>query len=338
MTRTTALLALLAFPAPLLAQEAEEPEPAPPAATAPAVVPAVLPRLREPMGTLPRTRLLQPLQIVQPVEPAGDPNEVMPAQAIEPANDPFADEAFPEDPAADEAVQQALDDGFGDEAFGDDAFGDEAAGDDAFGDEAAGADEHGADDAEVHVTDTAADHGEHAPGAPHEEEHGEAHGTNWPAMILNFLLWAGIVGFLLKKPLTTYLHNRRVAVVEGLEESRRIKAEAEAKHAEYTERLAHLDEELAKLRQEMIQAGEAERDRIIAEAESRAARMRRDAQFVVDQQMKQLKKDLTREAIEAAVKAAEEVLTAQTGAADQERLAKAYLGDVASSMREKVQA
>lgn len=336
MTRTTAMLAtlaLLAFPAALLAQEAEEPEPTPPAATAPALVPSVVPRLREPMGTLPRTRLLQPLQIVQPAEPAGDPNEVMPAQAIEPAgDDPFADEAFPEDPAADEAVQQALDDGFGDEAFGDEAFGD-----DAFGDEAAGA-EHGADDAEVHVTDTAADHGEHAPGAPHEEEHGEAHGTNWPAMILNFLLWAGIVGFLLKKPLTTYLHNRRVAVVEGLEESRRIKAEAEAKHAEYTERLAHLDEELAKLRQEMIQAGEAERDRIIAEAESRAARMRRDAQFVVDQQMKQLKKDLTREAIEAAVKAAEEALTAQTGAADQERLAKAYLGDVASSMSEKVQA
>src|SRR5690606_29865617 len=142
-----------------------------------------------------------------------------------------------------------------------------------------------------------------------------------PAMILNFLVWLAIIVFLLRKPLSEYLKNRRVAVLEGLEESKRIKEEAEAKHAEYTERLAHLDEELAKLRQEMIQAGEAERDRIIAEAETRAARMRRDAQFVIDQQMKQLKADLTREAIEAAVKAAGEVLSSQTSGADQERLA-----------------
>jgi F-type H+-transporting ATPase subunit b len=337
MTRNatlSALLALLVLPTSALAQE--ETEPTPPAAAEPAeVAPAEVaaPRLQQPMIRVRQPRLVQPLQApaVEPLEPAGDPNEIMPAQAIEPAqDDALGDEAFPEDPAADQAVQQALDDGFGDEAFGEEG---------GFGEEAVGADEHAAE-ADVHATDAGdADHGEeHAPGAPHDEEHAEAHGQNWPALILNFLLWGAIIVWLLKKPLTSFLQNRRTAVIEGLEESRRIKAEAEAKHAEYTERLAHLDEELAKLRQEMIQAGEAERDRIIAEAESRAARMRRDAQFVVDQQMKQLKADLTREAIEAAVKAAEEVLTAQTGAADQERLAKAYLGDVASSMGEKVQA
>lgn len=335
MTRKStllALLALLALPASALAQEETAPAAAEPAEVAPAEVAA--PRLQQPMIRVRQPRLVQALQApaVEPLEPAGDPNEIMPAQAIEPAQDDDAhgDEAFPEDPAADQAVQQALDDGFGDEAFG---------ADDGFGEEVVGADEHAAE-ADVHATEAGeADHGEeHPPGAPHDEEHGEAHGQNWPALILNFLLWGAIIVWLLKKPLTSFLQNRRTAVIEGLEESRRIKAEAEAKHAEYTERLAHLDEELAKLRQEMIQAGEAERDRIIAEAESRAARMRRDAQFVVDQQMKQLKADLTREAIEAAVKAAEEVLTAQTGAADQERLAKAYLGDVASSMGEKVQA
>lgn len=338
MTRNatlSALLALLVLPTFALAQE--ETEPTPPAAAEPAeVAPAEVaaPRLQQPMIRVRQPRLVQPLQapVVEPLEPAGDPNEIMPAQAIEPAqDDALGDEAFPEDPAADQVVQQALDDGFGDEGVGDEGFGEE----EGLGQEALGVDEHAAE-ADVHATE--AGEAEHAPGAPHDEEHGEAHGQNWPALILNFLLWGAIIVWLLKKPLTSFLQNRRTAVIEGLEESRRIKAEAEAKHAEYTERLAHLDEELAKLRQEMIQAGEAERDRIIAEAESRAARMRRDAQFVVDQQMKQLKADLTREAIEAAVKAAEEVLTAQTGAADQERLAKAYLGDVASSMGEKVQA
>ena len=48
------------------------------------------------------------------------------------------------------------------------------------------------------------------------------------------------------------------------------------------------------------------RDRIVAEAEARATRMRDDTRFVIEQQMKQLRADLTREAIEAAVNAAEQ--------------------------------
>lgn len=185
------------------------------------------------------------------------------------------------------------------------------------------------DSAAAQIADTQADTA--IPAADPDAE--PAAGPNYPAMVVNFLAWLAIVFFLLRRPLTEFLKSRRQAVVEGLEESKRIRQEAEAKHAEYTERLAHLDEELEKLRKEMIQAGEAERDRIIAEAEARAARMRRDAQFLIDQQMKQLKADLTREAIEAAVKAAEEVLSAQTSPSDQQRLAKAYLSDLGASMK-----
>jgi len=75
----------------------------------------------------------------------------------------------------------------------------------------------------------------------------------------------------------------------------------------------------------MIDAGVAERDRIIADAQSKAERMRKDAQFLIDQQMKQLRIDLTREAVTAAVDAAEKVLREKASPADQERLAREYL-------------
>lgn len=169
------------------------------------------------------------------------------------------------------------------------------------------------------------------PGAEHPavahagaEHHFEV--MDFVATVVNFLIWLAIVVFLLRKPLMTHLQNRRLAVLEGIEQSKRLREAAEQKHAEYSERLKNLDRELAKLRQEMIQAGEAERDRIVAEAEARASRMRRDAQFLIDQQMKQLKTDLTREAIEAAISAAEEMLAKQTAGADQQRLADGYLG------------
>jgi F-type H+-transporting ATPase subunit b len=176
------------------------------------------------------------------------------------------------------------------------------------------------------------------PGAEVEEHAPSVNYTEFAASILNFVLWLAIFVFLLRKPVTAFLTSRRRAVVEGLEEAARLKDEAEKKFTEYSDKLAHLDEELQKLRQEMIQAGESERDRIIAEAETRAARMRKDGQFLIDQQMKQLKADLTREAIEAAVGAAEEVLRRETSISDQERLAQDYLANIASSIKDEVSA
>lgn len=188
----------------------------------------------------------------------------------------------------------------------------------------------------------AAEHGaaEHEPGAEGEHaEHAPFDLGELLSMVVNFLIWLAIIVWLMRKPMTEFLKNRRHAVEEGLEEAKRLKLAAETKYADYSERLEHLDEELAKLRSEMINAGEAERDRIVADAESRAARMRKDAQFVIDQRVKQLRVDLTREAIEAAVAAAETVLTAQVAGSDQQRLADGYLEDVQASIEdEQVQA
>ena len=69
----------------------------------------------------------------------------------------------------------------------------------------------------------------------------------------------------------------------------------------------------------------AERDRIVSEAETKAARLRKETEFLVEQQMKQLRVDLTRAAVEAAVAAAGEVLSRETTAEDRERLARAYV-------------
>jgi F-type H+-transporting ATPase subunit b len=224
------------------------------------------------------------------------------------------------------AAQDAYEEEYEDEAFAEDEAHEGEHGHDG---------EHNGEHAEGEHAE--GDHAEGAHAEGHEGGHGEAHGIDVPYMaatVFNFVIWLGIVVFIFRKPLGTFLTNRRVHVVEGLEEAKRLKAEADQKHKEYSERLAHLDEELEKLRKEMIQAGEAERDRIIAEAETRAARMRRDANFVVEQQMKQLRTDLTNEAIVNAVFAAERVLREHTKENDQERLAKDYLAKLEAKVKE----
>ena len=79
------------------------------------------------------------------------------------------------------------------------------------------------------------------------------------------------------------------------------------------------------IRHDMAKAGEAERDRIVEQAEEKAARMRKDTSFLIEQQIKQLRKDLMQQASNAAVIAARDLLQDRTSDADQDRLAEAYL-------------
>lgn len=190
--------------------------------------------------------------------------------------------------------------------------------------------EHGAADHAAHGD-------EHAAHDAHGEHHAEINTFELGGSIVNFALLLGIIFLLLRKSLPEFLRNRRASVVEGMEEARRVKEEAEAKYAEYSQRIENLDAELDRLREEMRRAGMDERDRIVADASKRAQKMREEARFLIDQQMKQLREDLTREAIEAAIGAAEAVLVKSTTPQDQERLAKEYLGNIRTSLAEKVQ-
>jgi len=322
----TPLLASALLASPALAQPAEPAEPTPEPA-----------RLRlDPPGALGAAPADPSSYRLPPPTELPDPSVQLQAPTLD-------------DPTADQALDEAINEPWieDDEEFEDEALDAEGWGEpEPLEDETAAAlDDIGVTgEAEAEVLDGEA-HGEgehdgaHGPGAEHEGEEGhhEAHfdGLKFTMTVLNFLIWLGFVVWLARKPVSEYLKNRRMAVEEGIEEAKRLSAEAEEKHAEYSARLERLDEALEMLRKEVIQAGEAESDRIIQDAEARAARMRKDARFLVDQQMKQLRVDLTREAIEAAVSAAAEVLAEQVQPGDQQRLADEYLQQIAESMKDE---
>ena len=64
------------------------------------------------------------------------------------------------------------------------------------------------------------------------------------------------------------------------------------------------------------------------EAEERAQRLRREAEFLLSQELKQLRVDLERELAESAIAAATQTLVESASAGDQERLAETYLDDL----------
>lgn len=172
----------------------------------------------------------------------------------------------------------------------------------------------------------------HGDGA-HVDAHGHGHdGVPGPWTTLAFWAQLGTFAVLLDLAVSKLgpgisgsLVTRKEELTKNLEEAREFRAKAEAAYNEYTARLAKLDQEIQALKNEMVRAGEAERDRIVAEAEGKAMRMRRDAQFIIEQQVKQLRIDVKREAATRAVVAAEAALREQLTEADQKRLAEDFL-------------
>jgi F-type H+-transporting ATPase subunit b len=166
----------------------------------------------------------------------------------------------------------------------------------------------------------AQEHGEHA-----EEHHGGTDVTMLIASFVNFFVLVSVFIYLFRDKVTSSLKERRAAIENELNEAQRLRKEAEAKHKEYSDRLAKLDQELDQIKRDMTAAGTKERDRIVAEAEEKASRMRKEAEFIIEQQVKQLREELTREASDAAVAAAEQLLVKATTSFDQQRLAQEYL-------------
>jgi F-type H+-transporting ATPase subunit b len=180
------------------------------------------------------------------------------------------------------------------------------------------------------ATEHGAEHGaeEHAPAPINWFDFSNKAQPPYAAMLINFGLLLAIYYFFGKKPIGDALQNRRATVAKEIEEAQRMKREAEARAERYQTKLSHLEEELAATRQALLDAGKGERDRIIKEAEEKAARMQRDAMFRIEQELKQVRQEILQETIDVTVAAAEELLRRRVTPADQERLAEDYLAEI----------
>ena len=170
---------------------------------------------------------------------------------------------------------------------------------------------------------------------PHEEDEtpkpmnlvdfGNKEQPPYVAALINFGLLALLYYGVGRKPLAEGLKSRRATIVKDIEEAQRMKREAEARAKEYQAKLANLEDELAATKRALEDAGKTDRERIVKEAEEKAARLQKDASFLLDQEMKQMRQDLVRETVEIAVAAAEDLLKKRVTPEDQDRMAEEFL-------------
>lgn len=155
--------------------------------------------------------------------------------------------------------------------------------------------------------------------AASEGGHGGGLGTLlWQA--LNLALLLGVLIYFARKPVSEFLARRRTTIQQDLDASAKLLAESEQRLAEWKQRAAGLDAELAEIREASRRLAEQEREAILAQARITAERIRRDAGVAVEQELQRARVRLSEEAAELAVELAGRLVREQVREDDERRL------------------
>jgi F-type H+-transporting ATPase subunit b len=160
----------------------------------------------------------------------------------------------------------------------------------------------------------------------HGDSAGKVKDLIWRTM--NFVVLAGALIFLLKKPLAKGLESRRQGVRDQLDDLEKQKADAEKQLSEYKAKLARLDKEIEKIVAEYVKDGEAAKAKIIEEANVAAEKLLAQAKKNIEHEFEKAQQELKAEMAEQAVAMAEALIKKKIKDEDQERIVDEYLTKV----------
>ncbi len=173
---------------------------------------------------------------------------------------------------------------------------------------------------------------------------GDAHGGEvhvpWSGILfhtLNLALLLGVIVWFARRPVSDALKNRAAKVRRDIQSAQDERAAARAELEELEEKLGEFELEVERLRKEMAEQAQHERELILERAEREAEAVRAAAERAIRDETQRARRQLQADAVSLAVKLAQDILAAQVGDADQQALAKQLLDAVErdhSSMQE----
>jgi len=160
--------------------------------------------------------------------------------------------------------------------------------------------------------------------------HGGFSSTDW-FRIMNFVVLAAGLVFLLRKPIPRALNSRIQGIQHQLSDLEARKADAEKRLAECNQQLGELEKEAGRIMNDYVRQGQEAKARILKEAESAAEKIQVQARRNIEHEFEQTKARLQREIFEQALAKAEALLKQNVTAEDQAHLVEDYLQKVVAS-------
>ncbi len=163
---------------------------------------------------------------------------------------------------------------------------------------------------------------------------GEGHADSGPIIkdflyrSFSFVLMVGLLAYFVTKPIRNGLKSRTEAIEKILSDAQAAKEAAEAKHREYSEKLAKATEEIGTITDSIRREGELEREKIMTAAKELAIKIEQEADNKASSVVAKARIELREEAANLAVELAEDMLKKQVSAEDQKRLVDEYMQKV----------
>ena len=145
---------------------------------------------------------------------------------------------------------------------------------------------------------------------------------------VNFVVFAGILIYLVSKPAKKFFAQRSQDVATTLEEMAAKQAEFEAAVVAAEARLAAVAKERQGVIQQFIAEGEMEKAKILDKANQVAARIKEMAAFTIEQETKKAAQSLKEEVVGLATQMATDMIKEKATYADQQGLVEEYLKKV----------
>lgn len=153
------------------------------------------------------------------------------------------------------------------------------------------------------------------------------------ASLVNFAVLLGLGVKFGAKPLSDGLKKRKEDLMRDIDDAAKVKAEAQARYDEYKAKLDAIEGDVSRIKQESSEAGVREQERLTKEAADKRARLKRDAEFLLEQERKLARQQLVAETVTRASAAARQLLQTKLAQSDQDRLADEYLKGLGSSLK-----
>jgi F-type H+-transporting ATPase subunit b len=144
----------------------------------------------------------------------------------------------------------------------------------------------------------------------------------------NFLIYAYIIKRFALPVVRDFLRSRRDEILVSIQGAAESKKQAEAALSGYQAKLAGIQREVDGIQAELQAEGEREKSKLIAEAESLAAKIKDDAVFLADQEVKTARQKIRFDMAVQAESTARELLGRHLSSGDQDRLAEDFIQSI----------
>lgn len=152
--------------------------------------------------------------------------------------------------------------------------------------------------------------------------------ADWNAIgfhLINFVILVSLLTFLLRRKIKDALANRAARVKGDIDESNRLRKDAQQRFEELESRLDGFENELASMKADAESSALTEQESIMARAEEDAARIAESAQRSIRDETERARQALRQEVAELSVGLARDKLSANVTADDQSRLAGDFI-------------